>query len=411
MILKVNKIIFWLLFINTLATLLWILPIPNIDTIRIVLLVGTSFTLFLFLFYKIKVPMELWIYRVVVIWLMIIGIRNFGNVDFATTYIQDISIVGMLGALFHMKGLTLTQRKRLGLFLFTVPTIFLLITSAFVDLSYLLLSEFSRDDLFSSSDLKLSTSSGMASGYFIYSIQGQMIVLLNVFLLLLPLYYNRKYKKYYLLGISMIVLMVCIYSFIYQKKQPFVEIMIILFILLFLYKRLLPGLFPFNKFVAILFFIGLLGLLITSDFAASLMGRFTQLKQLNDFDRFEEASSVFDNYSILDWIVGRGFGSIAKGTDGYTMLHAGYANLFFKGGVILFLTYFVLMFRNLNYCVNNLKKQPFLIIGIAVTIFIFIQLFYTGVYHFYSNQALIGLAFYARNFLDNSELQNNPLTY
>lgn len=388
---KKNSLPLLLLALNTVGSYIWVF---GLHSLRLYLLSATCLILLLLLFFS-KSPTQISFFKFWIFIMFLIGLQNIQS-GYIPILVVDLSSLGIIGSAFLIKNIDLRQLKRIGIFLFLVPVSYYIYTVPSLNLELLTLGDFKRELAVSSISDEILTG-GAHKSYVIYMTQQLMTLYLNLFLLLLPLYYNFFKKKTIIIMLLVSVSFLVLIASFYQKKQGLTELFLIIVLSLMFYRTLLKNLLTRNVVISLIIIGSLIGGLISFTFIEGLLLRFQDLADnIKEYDRFEETKIAFSNFSILDIMFGKGFGSFVKGTVGYSMLHIGYSNLILKGGIVLLFIYLFNTISNIKYCFVRRKSNPIFNVGIVLSLYSMLQLSYTGGYHFYAPIILTGLAMFSR---------------
>ncbi len=381
----------FLLAINTIGSFIWIF---GFHLTRLILLSGTGLIL-LFLFYKRKTPDSITFLKFWIFLMLVFGLQNYGE-EYFPIFIQDLCSFGMIISAYLLKDTSFKQIKKIGFFLIIIPIVYYAYSVPLMDFSLIRLGNFDRNEALNSFGNTL-LPGGADRSYVIYMTQQLMLTYLYLFLLLLPLFY-KYFKKYQILSIIVLILSIALLLTIYyQKRQSLVELILISILYILFYRQNLTGLIPKNSLISISIIAALIIFIISLNALSVVLDRFSELNEnLKEFDRFEETIYTLSQFSISDWIFGKGIGSYMPNTPGFSMMHIGYSNLIFKGGIVLLIYYLVQSIKNIIYCWQKSKKYPIYNIGIVISIYSMIQMSYTGGYHFYAPVVLTGLAMFSR---------------
>ncbi|MGJ8652866.1 MAG: hypothetical protein ACSHX8_06295 [Opitutaceae bacterium] len=191
-------------------------------------------------------------------------------------------------------------------------------------------------------------------------------------------------------------------SLIYSKRQGLGEFAIvvaaILFLLLFgknlhrIRKYMLSGMVV----------LGVVGLAYVTKSGAAvamfsrLVERFRTLGDtgLAGFDRFSEASGYLANADALSWVIGEGIGGFSFNVISMHVIHIGWANLIFKGGLLLALFVFVSLSGNVIYVLMK-RGFPHRLAALFFPLFIGLQLMYAPVWSNVPSSFVLGIALFA----------------
>lgn len=323
------------------------------------------------------------------------GIQNIGP-GYIPILVVDLCSFGIISTAYMVKNIDPFKLKRIGLFLFFVPISYYAITVPQLNLQLLTLGSFKRELAVSTISEQI-LAGGASKSYVVYMTQQLMGVYLNLFLLLLPLYYKFFKRRTVMVMIFLSISAIVLIASYYQKKQGITELFLILMLYLLFYRGSLKELLTRNVVISLGIISAILAGLLSFTFIEGLIFRFKDLAEnISEFDRLEETKFAFSNFKIIDFLFGKGLGSYVDNTAGYSMLHIGYSNFILKGGIVLLVMYLFNTLTNIAYCIRNKKKSPIFNVGIAISVFSLIQLTYTGGYHFYAPVILTGLAMFSR---------------
>ncbi|MGJ8648954.1 MAG: hypothetical protein ACSHX4_01225 [Opitutaceae bacterium] len=191
-------------------------------------------------------------------------------------------------------------------------------------------------------------------------------------------------------------------SLIYSKRQGLAEFAIVVAALLFI---LLVGknLHRIRKYMLSGFVVlGVVGgaYMAKSGAAVAMFSRLIErFRTLGDsglagFDRFSEASGYLSNASALDWIIGAGIGGFSFNVISMHVIHIGWVNLIFKGGLLLALFVFVSLSANVIYLVLK-RGFPHRLSALFFPLFIGLQLMYAPVWSNVPSTFVLGIALFA----------------
>lgn len=199
-------------------------------------------------------------------------------------------------------------------------------------------------------------------------------------------------------------------SLILSKRQGLGEFIIILLVLI-CYVVLQKGQTRMRLYLSIAFgiFVVAAGVVTTQSefpkvFVERLVDRFSHLSYMGveGFDRFVEASAYLQEAGFIEKIIGRGWGSFSMNVISGFVIHVGWVNLIFKGGIILAAFYMVTFVWNIAYVLLN-KFFPSKIIALFFPCFCAFQLVYAPVWGFIPSVFWLGFAFFAPEIFLMSE--------
>lgn len=310
--------------------------------------------------------------------------------------IVDLSSLGIIYSAYSIRNIVGNQVYKAAIILIIVPLIFYAYTIPSMDISIVQSGYFNRAKTLNAFGDTL-LAGGALKGQVIYDTHGIMLAQVFLFFLLLPIFYTKFNKPLLLLLFASGVLLILLYSVYYQKRQSSLELFLIIILYGLYYRKLLRGFLPNNLLFTAIIAIGVIYFVLTSSYFENVLNRFTETAEdINSFDRKEEAVFVLSQFSFLDWVFGKGLGFSTPDTAGGAMLHIGYANLIFKGGIILLFFYLYNSINNLMYCLKAAKRHPEFYVGVVISIYSMIQLTYTGGFHWFATIIITGLAMFSR---------------
>ena len=381
-----------LLAINLIAGYIWIF---GFHTQRLLAL-AFSGTALLFLFFVQKTTSTNLAWKLLLLFYIIYGfVKNFTFSQYPL-FLTDISAIGFISTVFLLSKINNNQLKNGTLFLILLSLAYFTYTIPFTNFSLIRSGAFDRIEAITSFGDDV-VQGGASRGYVIYATQQLSVAYLLFFLLLLPFVNRQLKKKYVVLLIFISIIFILLFSAFYQKRQPLLELIIIITLSVFFNKKLLDGLLPKNKIIS--FFIGFIILyaILSANMLSNVFERFTNtLNDIENFDRLEETKQVLSTFDIFDYIFGKGFGYYAPNTPGGIILHIGYSNLLMKGGLILLAFYLTQTIKNIIFCRKKARLFPEYYVGISISIFSMIQLLYAPGYHWFATSIIAGLAMYSR---------------
>lgn len=388
---KVHNLILILLSFNLIGGLIWLFGFHNI---RLLLLASTGtglLLIFLFSLNKATVFRSMFVIYIISFSLLL----NIYSFNYANLLI-DLSSFGILFSVLLLNRIKKNTVYKIILFIFIPSVLYFIYSLSLMDLSLLFTQGIERKVAFNSfgSD---KIQGGAAKGQVIYQSQQLIIGHLVLILLLVPLIATQIKKKYLYLIVGVSFAFIIIFSAFYQKRQPIVEIFLVLMLSVIFNRKLLKGLLPQNLLVSFLLFIIIVYFALTSDILGNVIDRFSDtLSNVDAFDRFEESEKVFSQFYWYDWLLGKGMGYSAPNTPGGIILHIGYSNLIMKGGILLLLFYVLQVLKNIKYCYYQSKRYPEFKVGIVISLFSLVQLSYAPGYHWHITTIITGLAMFSR---------------
>jgi len=388
---KNSKFPLFLLILNTIGSYIWIF---GMHSLRLYFLSISGILLFI-LFFLYKSPNSVSLFKFWIVILFFIGIQNIQD-DYMPILVVDICSFGIISSGFYIRNFSIRQLKGIGMFLFIIPITYYIYTIPLLNLDLLKIGNFERDMAVSSISQEILTG-GASKSYVIYMTQQLFTLYLNLFLLLMPIYYKFFKRKTIVIMILISVFLIVLIASYYQKRQGITELLLIILLYLIFYKSCLKGLLT-KKVISSLVLVSFVIMgFFSFTFIEGLINRFQDLAvNIKEFDRFEETKLVLSNFSVIDMIFGKGLGSFAMNTAGFSILHIGYSNFILKGGLVLVSIYLYNTFANIKYCFRRSKVNPIFNVGVAISLFSLIQLTYTSGYNFYAPVILTGLAMFSR---------------
>jgi hypothetical protein len=131
-------------------------------------------------------------------------------------------------------------------------------------------------------------------------------------------------------------------------------------------------------------------------FVERLLERFRQLGDtgMEGFDRYLESSGYLDEASLIEIIFGRGIAAFSTNVISSFVIHIGWVNLIFKGGILLVAFYIISFLWNILFVLFK-RGFPAKIITLFFPIYCMIQLLYAPVWGFIPSVFWLGLAFFS----------------
>ncbi|MEN7551139.1 hypothetical protein AAG747_24670 [Rapidithrix thailandica] len=387
----ITRFVLILYSINLVAMAMWVF---SFDTIRIVLLSFSGIGLYILFFIYAK-QKTAYILKAVSILLVILGFINSSD-RYVYSLIFDICFIGIIGSVFLLKDI---EKQAINRFFYVIAMCFICYYIYVIPkLNYMLIfsgSSITRESTF---HFVTSADSEYLKEYLIYLTQSMFVNLLLILLLIYPLI-RIKNKVLDILIFTLIFTIILLYSIYYVKRQPFLELGIVLFIYFFFYKKIAKGIIPSNILIRNTLLISIILVILSANITSTITERFGNLIQnISEFDRLEETQKVFSEFDYIDYIFGRGLGVITSTAfSAGNTLHIGYANLIFKGGVILLLFYISQFAFNFLYCYKRSQTESkYYIIGSGISLFAAISLFYTPGYYWTINTIVVPLGMFSR---------------
>lgn len=335
-----------------------------------------------------------------IIALALVGLLFIGD-NFIVVLYKDVGTYTLMASVLLISNINLKKFSIGFQFLLTVIIAYYIYTMQFMDASLIQSAQsFERKEAFTALDR---ASSGLSSGLFIYKVQTLLNPILYAFIILLPLFQKYINKNILLITTLVSLSLMIIYALYYQKRQNFIEITFLLIVLFGLYNKVLPGIFKFSKLSSIVLGGVLIYLILNSDYFVNIYYRFgLEMNDVGDFSRFREFFEVSQDFSLINYFIGMGFGSFsARAYSAGANLHLGYFNLIFKGG-ILFLVFFIsILIRNFIFLYRNRNINPLYLISFVFTAYSILVLSLSPGYGLYPGTFLIGLGLFSRYIISN----------
>lgn len=380
-----------LLGLNYLAQLIWLFGFHN-ERLALLVITGFSF-LGLFMLYVRSVSAT--ILKACIVLFLLIGIIN-AQPGFYVRAIADLSALGIISSAFLIRYVTIQQLKNLIQFIFVCSTVYFIYTLFQMDLT-LIGANIDRVEAFNQFGDKTLNEGGAEIGYIIYASQQYIVSVFGMCLLLLPLVYTKDKSLKWGLMIAIGLIYSSLFIVVFQKRQPILELSLILLSFGIFYKESLVGLVPKSRFMAFTFVtLLLIGALSLNIFSATLERLLNTAENLSDFDRFTELKYALNQFSFIDYIIGKGLGSQIQHTAGATVLHIGYGTLLMKGGILLLLFYLSNTFYNIMFCIKRSKKEQIYNVGTVISLFSLVQLALAPGWSWYITSIIMGLAMFSR---------------
>ena len=173
---------------------------------------------------------------------------------------------------------------------------------------------------------------------------------------------------------------------LFLKREVFAYIFLIFIVYLF-FERKHKGLVLKTLLVVagIIVLIYSIAPELFGDIFDMLMNRFTEVEDLDDFDRNIETSKYFEEASIFQIVFGNGMGHFHIFKDSFwaetrgplNALHLGYTNVLYKGGIILVVFYLYLFSKIIKRMRCN-SLSPYLKVCLGASFVYFASLFFAG---------------------------------